>query len=63
MAATAKKVENEESSIPVKSGKIIHFPDLEVRIAELAYYKSEQRGFLPGYALSDWLEAEKELGL
>ncbi len=32
-------------------------------IAELAYYKAESRGFVPGYELMDWLEAEQELSL
>lgn len=30
------------------------------RIAESAYYKSEARGFSPGYELDDWLAAEAE---
>jgi len=30
-------------------------------IAEAAYYKAEKRGFKPGYELSDWLEAEREI--
>jgi hypothetical protein len=29
-------------------------------IAERAYFKAEQRGFVPGYALDDWLAAEQE---
>ena len=29
------------------------------RIAWLAYYKAEKRGFEPGLELEDWLEAEK----
>jgi Protein of unknown function (DUF2934) len=29
-------------------------------IAEIAYYKAENRGFEPGYELDDWLEAEQE---
>jgi hypothetical protein len=32
-------------------------------VAETAYLKSEQRGFLPGYELSDWLEAEQKVSL
>ncbi|WP_446809207.1 DUF2934 domain-containing protein [Methylomonas sp. 2BW1-5-20] len=32
-------------------------------IAEVAYFKAEKRGFLPGYELGDWLEAEKEVSL
>jgi len=32
------------------------------RIAEVAYLRSEKRGFVPGYELADWLEAESEIG-
>jgi len=32
-------------------------------IAEIAYFKAENRGFAPGYELHDWLEAEHELNL
>ena len=31
------------------------------RIAELAYLRSEHRGFLPGHEIQDWLEAEAEV--
>lgn len=30
-------------------------------IAEAAYFRSEQRGFVPGYELADWLAAEEEV--
>lgn len=30
-------------------------------IAANAYYRAERRGFLPGYELADWLEAEREV--
>jgi hypothetical protein len=30
-------------------------------IAEAAYLRAEHRGFLPGYELQDWLEAEAEV--
>jgi hypothetical protein len=33
----------------------------EAMIAEAAYYKAEQRGFMPGYEVADWLEAEREV--
>jgi hypothetical protein len=33
---------------------------LEARIAELAYFKAERRGFAPGHEQDDWLEAEQE---
>lgn len=31
------------------------------KIAEAAYYRAEKRGFVPGYEMEDWLEAEKEV--
>jgi hypothetical protein len=31
------------------------------RIREVAYFKAQQRGFLPGFELQDWLEAEREV--
>jgi len=32
-------------------------------ISEAAYYKAEARGFYPGHALLDWLEAEKDFSV
>jgi hypothetical protein len=29
-------------------------------VAEAAYFRAEHRGFLPGYELQDWLDAEAE---
>ena len=31
------------------------------QVAEAAYFRAEHRGFLPGYELQDWLDAEAEL--
>lgn len=56
---------NKETKVTENAEDIsyIHlFPDRESMIAELAYYKAEKRGFLPGCELDDWFEAEKELG-
>ncbi|NOS88095.1 MAG: DUF2934 domain-containing protein [Methylococcaceae bacterium] len=39
---------------------IIYLPDHTAKIAELAYFKAENRGFEPGQELDDWLEAEQE---
>jgi hypothetical protein len=36
--------------------------DLRASIALAAYFRSEQRGFAPGYELEDWLAAEREVG-
>lgn len=33
----------------------------ERRIREGAYFRSERRGFVPGYELQDWLDAEQEV--
>lgn len=38
--------------------------DAETRrrlIAEAAYYKAEERGFVPGWEESDWFAAEQEI--
>lgn len=37
--------------------------DRTAKIAEMAYYKAEQRGFEPGHEDADWYEAEKEFDL
>jgi hypothetical protein len=35
--------------------------DLRASIALAAYFRSERRGFAPGYELEDWLAAEREV--
>jgi len=56
MAAT-----NQEVGLNLKSSSIpINLPDCYTRIAELAFYKAESRGFEPGHELEDWIEAERE---
>lgn len=38
--------------------------DAEARrmmIAQAAYFRAEKRGFAAGFALDDWLEAEREI--
>jgi sterol desaturase/sphingolipid hydroxylase (fatty acid hydroxylase superfamily) len=34
---------------------------LRAMIAEAAYFRAEKRGFVPGFELFDWLEAEREV--
>jgi hypothetical protein len=34
---------------------------LHASIARAAYFRSERRGFAPGYELEDWLAAEREV--
>jgi hypothetical protein len=59
MARTAKKAK-EEVSNHEENNTPIYLPDRDAKIAELAYYKAENRGFAPGHELQDWLEAEQE---
>ncbi len=60
MAATDKRGKNNVNSVPEAPSDAICLPDGGARIAELAYYKAESRGFEPGHELDDWLEAEWE---
>jgi hypothetical protein len=46
---------------PVHSQPVSPADDLQVRIAKRAYEIYLERGSRPGYALSDWLEAEREI--
>lgn len=36
-------------------------PERQQLIAAAAYYRAEQRGFVAGYELDDWLAAEREV--
>ena len=56
----AVKVKDEVNADLEASGDTIGLSDREARIAELAYFKAESRGFEPGHALEDWFEAEQE---
>ncbi len=40
---------------------VVDAPELRERIAELAYFKAQQRGFEAGRELEDWLAAETEM--
>jgi len=35
--------------------------DRQMRIAKVAYYKAQQRGFAPGHDWEDWFAAEREV--
>jgi hypothetical protein len=35
--------------------------ETRLKIAEVAYYRAQERGFSPGYELEDWLAAEAEV--
>jgi hypothetical protein len=52
----AKKVKNKVNSVLEASGNTICLPNLDGKVAELAYYKTESRDFDPGHELEDyWL--------
>jgi hypothetical protein len=55
-----KTVKREDVSTHIEADAVICLPDRDAKIAELAYYKAEGRGFEPGHELEDWLEAEGE---
>jgi len=72
MAKNVSKIEAEEFLVLEETTSLADceaseedacFPDRNARIAELAYYKAESRGFEPGHEMEDWLEAERELTL
>ena len=55
------KVKNEE--IVLTETTELSNPNPEEIIAEIAYYKSESRGFEPGHDLDDWYQAELECSI
>ena len=46
---------------PVHSQPVSPCDDLQVRIAQRAYELHAERGYRQGYALEDWVEAEREI--
>jgi len=50
---SVKKVQPIQPEIPAD--------ETQKRIAEVAYYRAQQRGFSPGYELEDWLAAEAQV--
>lgn len=60
MVATIKHIKNQITPNTDVPSLAIELPDFEEKIAKLAYYKAEYRGFEPGHELEDWLQAEQE---
>lgn len=56
MVAAAKRKEKNIS----ESCESTNIMECDAKIAEIAYYKSQNRDFEPGHELDDWLEAERE---
>ncbi len=57
---TTTKEKSELISTAEESEITICPSDRDTKVAELAYFKAESRGFEPGHDLEDWLEAERE---
>ena len=55
------KAKNEEIILSEKAE--LSNSNREEEIAEIAYYKSESRGFEPGHDLDDWYQAELEYSI
>ena len=53
----------DENSTEDQVKDTICLPYAEDRLAELAYFKAEERGFEPGHELEDWLAAERAYSL
>lgn len=60
MGTTVKQIKQEPIEVDDETPGLL---DPAARIAELAYFKAEQRGFEPGHEMDDWLSAEQELNL
>jgi hypothetical protein len=58
---SVKKVQpiNQDAAAPI--GPEIADEQTRKQIAEVAYYRAQQRGFSPGYELEDWLAAEAQV--
>ena len=67
MTVTAKSQNIKQKKKPVlpvklsKSDTLKSNHDYHEMIAQAAYYKAEQRGFVPGFEQEDWLAAEYEI--
>ena len=56
-----KELANKELASSEMNISEIEGDDKLSRIAVLAYYKAEARGYEPGYEMQDWLDAEAEI--
>ncbi len=64
MRATISKSRISKNAVPavmIDSESEPEAGDRLQRIATIAYYKAEARGFVPGLEMDDWLQAEAEV--
>ena len=61
----AESLQIQESAVPQKepvhSQPVSQQDDAQARITDRAYELYAERGYRQGYALDDWLEAEREI--
>jgi Protein of unknown function (DUF2934) len=63
-SSTRKTRAAEKQTLHLKSKHLVVTPtasEIADMIATAAYFRAEQRGFEPGHALEDWLEAEQQV--
>ncbi len=61
LTSARKKARNFIPMIGAESKQDLDNEDRVTRIAILAYYKAEARGYEPGHEVQDWLDAEAEI--
>ena len=61
LTTTQQKNKNFTHQVDKESDLESDYDDKVSRIAVLAYYKAEARGYEPGHEMQDWLEAEAEI--
>lgn len=62
---SAESIQVREAAVsqkePVHSQPVSPHDDVQARIGDRAYALHAERGYRQGYALDDWLEAEREI--
>lgn len=61
LLTTAKQKNRNLTHQEYKESDPESYDDKVSRIAVLAYYKAEARGYEPGHEMQDWLDAEAEI--
>jgi Protein of unknown function (DUF2934) len=60
-APTASKARTRKPKATASAAHPRHHEDRHSSIARAAYFRSQMRGFQPGFELEDWLAAEAEV--
>jgi hypothetical protein len=57
----APKARTRKPRATASAARALNMEDRHSSIARAAYFRSQNRGFLPGFELEDWLAAEAEV--